>query len=76
MQYRRGALPAAFVLQAESANQLGVLTGLLEPREDVFFFLLLVVLLDEAPDQPRGAGKHFGREIIAGVEPAYRLAVD
>src|SRR5205807_7777474 len=64
------------MLLEQGADEAHHLPGLLEARKDVLFLIALVIVLDECANDLGGMGDGLGLELLAGIEPMDRLAID
>src|ERR1700682_485517 len=71
-----GHRPTCSVLLAQDGDQIHELPRLLEPREQLRLFQLLVIALDEAPDEARRQREHIDARVLLSLQPPCRLVVD
>src|SRR6266508_171698 len=76
MQRRVRQPPARAVLRQQHLDQVHQCVGLAEARKEKILLELLVVVLDERPDDSGRVRQRFGRQLFPGIQPAQRLSID
>src|SRR5689334_15904404 len=63
------------MLASQDRGEVGELAGLLEAREQEVLLELLVIILDDAPDDTGARGERVERDLTPRVEPQTRFVV-
>jgi len=64
------------MLLVENVDQIHQFVRLAEPGEEIVFFQLLVIILNERPDQLRGRNYHIWRKVPLTIDPIHDCPID